>query len=66
VQVCVAHRHDDEGADALHATVGELEDPPEPDTDAALLAAGHPTLTELTPLRERPGVVERLALRQRT
>ena len=50
------------GAGGLHATVGELEDPPEPGTDAALLAAGHPTLTELTPLRERPGVLERLEL----
>lgn len=64
VQVCVAHRHDN-GADALHTTVGELEDPPAPDTDAALLAAGHPTLTELTPLRERSGVLERLDLRPR-
>ena len=50
------------GAGGLHATVGELEDPPEPGTDAALLAAGHPTLTELTPLRECPGVLERLEL----
>jgi 5'-nucleotidase len=65
VQVCVAHRLGEDGADVLHATVGELEDPPEPDTDAALLAAGHPTLTELTPLRERPGVLERLDLRPR-
>ncbi len=62
VQVCVAHRIGENGAGGLHATVGELEDPPEPGTDAALLAAGHPTLTELTPLRERPGVLERLEL----
>jgi 5'-nucleotidase len=62
VQVCVAHRLGENGAGGLHATVGELEDPPEPGTDAALLAAGHPTLTELTPLRECPGVLERLEL----
>ena len=62
VQVCVAHRVGENGAGGLHTTVGELEDPPEPGTDAALLAAGHPTLTELTPLRERPGVLERLEL----
>ncbi len=62
VQVCVAHRVGENGAGSLHTTVGDLEDPPEPGTDAALLAAGHPTLTELTPLRERPGVLERLEL----
>ena len=65
VQVCVTHHLGEDGADALLTTVGDLEDPPEPDTDAALLAAGHPTLTELTPLGERPNVFERLALRQR-
>jgi hypothetical protein len=27
-----------------------------------VLAAGHPILTELTPLRERPGMLERLEL----
>jgi 5'-nucleotidase len=63
VQVCVTHHvGDDDGADALLTTVGDLVEPPEPDTDVALLAAGHPTLTELTPLRERPGVFERLGL----
>ena len=62
VQVCVAHRVGENGTGGLHATVGEQEDPPEPGTDAALLAAGHPTLTELTPLCERPGVLERLEL----
>jgi 5'-nucleotidase len=62
VQVCVVHRVGENGVGGLHTTVGELEDPPEPGTDAALLAAGHPTLTELTPLRERPGVLERLKL----
>jgi len=65
VQVCVTHRLGDDGADALHVTVGELEDPPEPDTDAALLAAGHPTLTELTALCERPGALVRLDLQPR-
>lgn len=65
VQVCVAHHRGDDGADALHATFGELDDPPEPDTDAALLEAGHPTLTELTAIGERPGALERLDLRPR-
>jgi hypothetical protein len=41
-------------------------EPPEPDTDVALLAAGRPTLIELTPLRKRPGVFERLGLWQRS
>ena len=62
VQVRVSHHPGEDGADALLTTVGDLEDPPEPDTDAALLAAGHSTLTELTPLRERPDVFERLGL----
>ena len=66
VQVCVTHRLGDDGADALHVTVGELEDPPEPDTDAALLAAGHPTLTELTALCEHPGALVRLDLQTTT
>jgi 5'-nucleotidase len=64
VQVCVTHHLGDDGADALLTTVGDLVEQPEPDTDVALLAAGHPTLTELAPLRERPGVFERLGLRQ--
>jgi 5'-nucleotidase len=62
VQVCVTHHLGDDGAAALLTTVGDPVEPPEPDTDVALLAAGHPTLTELTPLRERSGVFERLAL----
>jgi 5'-nucleotidase len=62
VQVCVSHQVGENGEGGLDMTVGELEDPPEPGTDAALLAAGHPTLTELTPLCERPGVLARLEL----
>lgn len=62
VQVRVAYRAGENGTGGLHTTFAELEDPPEPGTDAALLAAGHPTLTELTPLRDRPGALERLKL----
>lgn len=57
VQVRMAHRNGDDG-DALHADYAELSTPPEPGTDTALLAAGHPTLTELQSVVERPGVLD--------
>jgi 5'-nucleotidase len=57
VQVRVDHHSGDNG-EALHATISELSTPPEPGTDAALLAQGHPTLTELQPISERPGVLD--------
>ena len=60
VQVRVDHREHDDGA-ALHASFEELTTPPEPGTDTALLADGHPTLTELVSVDERPGVLNRLS-----
>lgn len=62
VRVRVDHRVADDGAGGLHATLEELSDAPEPGTDTALLAAGHPTLTELTAVAGRPGVLERIPL----
>lgn len=57
VQVRVDYRS---GADGhgLHTRVVALGTPPEPGTDSALLAAGHPTLTALEPIGERPGVLD--------
>jgi 5'-nucleotidase len=63
VQVRVDHRSGDDG-DVLHATEVELSTPPEPGTDTALLAQGHPTLTELQPISERPGVLADLGHRR--
>jgi 5'-nucleotidase len=66
VQVRVDHRSGD-GGDALYADVGELSTPPEPGTDIALLLAGHPTITELESVADRPGLlagVRRRARRQ--
>jgi 5'-nucleotidase len=60
VQVRVAHRSGEDG-DALYATVTEFSTPPEPGTDTALLAMGHPTLTELQPISDRPGILDDLA-----
>lgn len=57
VQVRVDHRSDDDG-DALHSDIQELSTPPDPGTDMALLVAGHPTLTELVTVGERPGVLD--------
>jgi 5'-nucleotidase len=56
VHVRVDHREGEHG-EALHSHVAEMSTPPEPGTDAALLVAGHPTLTELQSISERPGVL---------
>ncbi|OLT15180.1 hypothetical protein BJF78_16345 [Pseudonocardia sp. CNS-139] len=56
VQVRVDHRSGEHG-EALHSVVEEISAPAEPGTDAALLAAGHPTLTELVSVSDRPGVL---------
>ncbi|NMH99255.1 5'/3'-nucleotidase SurE [Pseudonocardia sp. K10HN5] len=56
VQVRVVHR-DGHPSGALHASISEHGFTPEPGTDIALLAAGHPTLTELQSVGERPGVL---------
>lgn len=58
VQVRVVHRAGDPSG-TLHASVAESGEPPEPGTDTALLAQGHPTLTELRSIVECPGVLER-------
>ncbi len=57
VQIRVIHRSGEDGH-ALHAQLAELSTPPEPGTDTALLAAGHPTLTELQSVSARPGVLD--------
>lgn len=60
VQVRVDHRSSD-GGEALHTEITEMSAAPEPGTDTALLAAGHPTLTELRSISERPGILAGLA-----
>lgn len=59
VHVRVDHRVTDDG-DGLHSTVQTVEEPPEPGTDTALLAAGHPTITELVPIAARSGALDRV------
>jgi 5'-nucleotidase len=55
VQIRVDQRSGDDG-DALHASLVEVGSP-EPGTDIALLAEGHPTLTRLSSVGELPGVL---------
>jgi 5'/3'-nucleotidase len=64
VRVRVDQVSGDDG-DVLHARDAELATPPEPGTDTALLAAGHPTLTELQSVSEHPGVLDGETLRRR-
>lgn len=59
VQVAVSH-HDGVDGQVLRTTAEALAVPPEPDTDVALLAAGHPTITALVTIAERPGVLASL------
>lgn len=54
VQVRVDQRSGPDG-EGLHTRVGELGTAPEPGTDTALLAAGHPTVTSLESVGERAG-----------
>jgi 5'-nucleotidase len=58
VQVRIDHRSTS-GGDGLHTTISEIGTPPEPGTDTALLAAGHPTVTELRTVSDRQGVLAR-------
>jgi 5'-nucleotidase len=51
--------------DLLHTHEAELAGELEPDTDTALLAAGHPTLTELRSVSDRPGLLTGGSLRRR-
>jgi 5'-nucleotidase len=64
VRVRVDHIAGDDG-DLLHSHEAELATPPEAGTDTALLAAGHPTVTELQSVRDRPGVLDGADLRRR-
>jgi 5'-nucleotidase len=57
VQARVDHISGDDG-DVLHSHASQLSTPPEPGTDTALLAAGHPTLTELQSVSARPGILD--------
>ena len=56
VTITVRH-HDEVDASVLRATAADLQSEPEPETDIALLAAGHPTVTRLTSVAARPGVL---------
>jgi 5'-nucleotidase len=47
----------EEGDGALHATFADVTEQPEPGTDVALLAQGHPTITALASVAPLPGVV---------
>jgi 5'-nucleotidase len=55
VQVRIDQRSGVDGH-GLHMSLGEST-PPEPGTDTALLAEGHPTLTRLETISARPGVL---------
>jgi len=41
----------------LRATAGDLATEPDPESDIALLAAGHPTVTRLLSVADQPGVL---------
>ena len=56
VTITVRH-HDEVDASVLRATAADLQSEPEPETDVALLAAGHPTVTRLTSVAALPGVL---------
>jgi 5'-nucleotidase len=64
VQVRVDHIAGDDD-DLLHSHAAELATPPEPGTDTALLAAGHPTITELQSVSDRPGLLDGAAADRR-
>ncbi|HYH32476.1 MAG TPA: 5'/3'-nucleotidase SurE [Pseudonocardia sp.] len=64
VRVRVDQVSDDDG-DLLHTHEAELATPPEPGTDTALLAEGHPTISELQSVAERPGLLQDAAPRRR-
>ncbi len=56
VRIRIDHRTGDDG-EGLHMGEAELSGPPEPGTDIALLADGHPTLTRLATIAESPGLL---------
>lgn len=53
----VSH-HEEAEAAVLRATAQSLSRTPDPESDVALLAAGHPTLTRLTSVADQPGILE--------
>ncbi len=55
--ITVRH-HDEVDASVLRATAEALVGEPEPESDVALLAAGHPTVTRLTSVAAHPGVLQ--------
>ncbi|SDF85894.1 5'-nucleotidase [Pseudonocardia oroxyli] len=58
VQVRIAHTAGVDGAPATwQATVTSPDEPHEPGTDVALLAAGHPTISELRTVSAVPGLL---------
>ncbi|GAA4535542.1 5'/3'-nucleotidase SurE [Pseudonocardia xishanensis] len=58
VQVRIAHTSGVDGAPAtLQATIESPDEPSEPGTDVALLAAGHPTITQLRSVSAVPGLL---------
>ena len=54
--ITVRH-HDEVDAAVLRATAGDLATEPDPESDIALLAAGHPTVTRLLSVADQPGVL---------
>ncbi|GEL26435.1 5'/3'-nucleotidase SurE [Pseudonocardia sulfidoxydans NBRC 16205] len=59
-QVVVEHREGDAHG-TLVSSLRDMTEEPAADSDIALLAAGHPTLTELRPVTGVPGVLGRVA-----
>ena len=55
-RIRVDHRHGVDG-ETLRGTAELLAEPLEPGTDVALLASGHPTVTRLQTVSDRPGVL---------
>lgn len=49
--------HDEDDAAVLRATSESLSRTPDPESDVALLAAGHPTITRLVSVAAQPGVL---------
>jgi 5'-nucleotidase len=55
--ITVRH-HDEVDASVLRATADGLVSEPDPESDVALLAAGHPTVTSLVSVAAHPGVLQ--------
>jgi hypothetical protein len=57
VTITVQH-HDDVEASVLRSTAEDLDTEHDPESDVALLAAGHPTVTRLVSVAALPGVLQ--------